>query len=228
MEEKHYKQQSVFMNQDILDSWSYRVTSAVFNAVTHGIGLILAIIATIFLVMKGVQTGGSLEIVAYLIYGLSMCLLYFNSMMYHSLSFTAVAPLFKFFDHSSIYFLIAGTYTPFTLIAIQGALGWTVFILEWVLALTGFIGEITGSAFIKKYSLWFYLGMGWLAIITLIPLIRNVAFPGLIYLVIGGILYSIGTYFYKYDDKVAYYHVLWHIFVMLASASMFVAIFFYL
>ncbi|MCI5775545.1 MAG: hemolysin III family protein [Aerococcus sp.] len=216
------------MNQKILDSSAYRITSAVFNAVTHGIGLILSIIATVFLIMKGVATDSALEVVAYLIYGLSMCLLYFNSMMYHSLSFTAVAPLFKFFDHSSIYFLIAGTYTPFTLIAIQGPLGWTVFILEWALALTGFIGEITESPFIKKYSLWFYLGMGWLAIVTVVPLIHNVTLPALIYLAVGGILYSVGTYFYKYDDKVAYYHVLWHIFVMLASASMFISIYFYL
>ncbi|MDY4646963.1 MAG: hemolysin III family protein [Aerococcus suis] len=123
-------------------SRKYQITNEVLNAVTHGIGTILAIIGTVLLIFKAIQNESLLEINTYIIYGASMCFLYLASTLYHSFSFTRMAPIFKVIDHSSIFLLIAGTYTPFCLLAIGGKLGWFICISQWIIALAGVFMKI--------------------------------------------------------------------------------------
>lgn len=216
-----------FTDPDILSSRVYLISLDIFNAVTHGIGFILSIIGTWFLLKKGVHTGSIQNTIAYLIFGVSMCSMYFTSTIYHALYQTRLQPIFQFFDHSMIYILIAGSYTPFCLIALNNWIGWLIFGLEWLIAFVGIFGKFTGNPFIRRYSTWIYLLMGWLALVALPGVIQAVPRNGLLWVVAGGIFYSIGTIFYANDKKFAYFHVAWHLFVMLGSACIFLAILFY-
>lgn len=213
-------------NQTLPFSRHYYITNEILNAVTHGIGFILSIIATIFLIYKGVQHDSPLEIAAYAIYGLSMCLLYLASTLYHSLTFTKAAGFLKIIDHSSIFLLIAGTYTPFCLIAVQGKLGWSIFIIEWLIAISGIAAKIFFFERTKKISTLIYILMGWFVIFALDEVVAAVGAAGVAWMIAGGLAYTIGTFFYSHHQR-RYWHVIWHLFVLLGSASMFFAIWLY-
>lgn len=218
----------IFSNPQTLNSSSYKIIREVFNAVTHGIGFILALVGTVFLFYKGYSNQNLTEIIAYMIYGISMMILFFNSTLYHSFYFTQVREVFKFLDHASIYLLIAGTYTPFALLVIGGRLGWLIVILEWGIAFIGIVAKAIQAKWIQKYSLLVYLLMGWLCLIAIRPFIQNYNLPGTLWLVAGGLLYSLGTIFYANDHKYAFFHVIWHLFVIAAAACMFISIYFYI
>ncbi|KAA9301691.1 hypothetical protein HMPREF2829_00290 [Aerococcus sp. HMSC072A12] len=217
-------QQNVFKDPEILQSKSYQITNEVFCAVSHGIGLILAIIACISLCFKAVRLESPVHLLAYLNFTLAMCMLYFNSTLYHSLKFTRVAPLFRIFDHCAIYLLIAGSYAPYCLLVLPTKIGWPIFILEWLIAACGIFLSLRASDRFKRWETWTYIAMGWLVLFTVKPLIDHFPLPGLVWTLIGGIAYTLGTYFYVKDDQVAYYHVAWHLFVMAGSACFFIAI----
>lgn len=203
-----------------------QVINEVLNAVTHGIGTLLSIVALVFLIMKGIQSNSSLHLTAYLIYGISMILLFLSSTLYHSFSFTRYHKVFRYIDHASIYLLIAGTYTPFCLIALNGTGANVLFFTVWGIALVGVIFKIFFVGKLNRLSTFLYLGMGWLAIFMIRPLYQTLDMGGLWLLILGGLFYSLGTIFYS-NKKFGYMHVIWHLFVLAGAASHYFAILLY-
>lgn len=204
----------------------YLIRSEVLNAVTHGIGVILSIIGLVFLLMKGSQSGSTIELASYIVYGASLILLYLCSTLYHSLSFTRVRKLFKILDHSSIYVLIAGTYTPFCLVTISGTLGWVMFAIIWSIAIAGIVFKSIAIDKFPNISTLIYIGMGLICVFTLKPLYEGLGAQGLYLMIAGGASYIVGTIFYSLRT-VKYMHVVWHLFVLLGTGFMFFSIFLY-
>lgn len=204
----------------------YTIKEEKLNALTHGIGTILALTALILLVTFASIYGGLLHIISFSIYGTTLVLLYLTSTLYHSFRSQRIKDILKILDHSAIYLLIAGTYTPFTLITIQGPVGWTVFGLVWGLALIGICLKIFLVKKHKILSTIFYILMGWMVIFAARPLIANLSFNGMAWLLAGGLLYTSGTFFYIRKKKI-YNHAIWHLFVLAGSFCHFCAIFFY-
>lgn len=207
-------------------SKKYLIRNEVLNAVTHGIGVLLSIAGLVLLLMKGSQNGSTLELASYIVYGSSLILLYLCSTLYHSLSFTKVRKLFKIFDHSSIYVLIAGTYTPYCLVAIGGTLGWVMFSIIWLIAVAGIVFKSVAVDKLPNVSTLIYIAMGLICVFTFKPLYEGLGAQGLYLLVAGGAAYIIGTIFYSLRN-VKYMHVVWHLFVLLGTGFMFLSILFY-
>lgn len=196
-----------------------------WNAISHGIGFALAIPALVFLILKGAQSGKAIQVVSYTIFGASMLLLFLMSTLLHRMP-VKVKKLFSILDHSAIYVLIAGTYTPFALISLQGALGWTLFGIIWGLAVLGILFKVF---FIHRYefvSLIFYIVMGWLIVIAIKPLIQSITMQGFLLLLSGGLLYTVGAIFYAWR-RIPYNHAIWHLFVIAGSVCMYFSIYLY-
>lgn len=208
-------------------SKKYLVTNEVLNAVTHGIGVGLSIAGLIVLILKGVKSGSTLELVSYCIFGSSLILLYLCSTLYHSLIFTRAKKVFKIFDHSSIYVLIAGSYTPLCLITIGGAKGWTLFTVVWVIAFLGIIYKSIWIENFKNISTLLYIGMGWLCLVAIRELYYGLGVNGFGLLLAGGLAFTIGAAFYSMRS-VKYMHVLWHLFVMSGTAFIYFSILLYI
>lgn len=197
------------------------------NAITHGIGVLLSIAALVILIVNSTIYGNAWHIVSFTLFGGTMVLLYICSTMLHSFPAGKAKDLFEIFDHSAIYFFIAGTYTPFVFIIIKGWIGWTIFGIVWGLAIGGTIFK---SFFVKKYVLYstlLYLVMGWMLIFAWEPLINNLHPNGLILLAVGGILYTVGAIFYVWRGF-KYHHAIWHLFVLAACIMHFFCVLFYL
>lgn len=201
-----------------------RVLAEVLNAVTHGIAVILGIIGTVYLILKGINLLNPTAIVAYSIYGSSMILLFLNSTLYHSLTFTKFRNLFQKLDHAAIYLLIAGTYTPYLMVSIGGVFGYFILALIWIVAIAGIIFEVVAIDKWPKLSTFLYLAMGWFSLILIKPLLDNIHHWGVILLALGGVAYSIGTIFYKQKHN-KWMHVIWHLFVMAGAMFMFYSIY---
>ncbi|NEW62902.1 hemolysin III family protein [Granulicatella sp. zg-ZJ] len=197
----------------------------IFNATTHGIGTLLGIIGLIFLIVKGIHIS-TLNIISYTIYGVTLILLFLFSTLYHSLSFTKAKKIMRVFDHSAIYLLIAGSYTPYCLLAVKGTQGWLMCFIIWIIALIGIIVKCFNIGKNVLLSSILYLGMGWLSLLLIVPLYQAIGFNGILLLVLGGISYSIGTIFYNMK-KIEFMHVIWHLFVMLGAGFMYFSIFLY-
>lgn len=204
----------------------YTFREELAHGITHGIGAGLAIVGLVFLLIVAVRHGNVVHIVSAAIYGSSLILLYLASTLYHLLPGPRCKKIFQQLDHSMIYILIAGTYTPLTLVSLRGGWGWTLFGLVWGMAILGLAMEIVLRRKIKWISLVLYLSMGWLIVIAAKPLIASLAPAGLALLVIGGLLYSLGVIFYVWE-KLSYHHAIWHVFVMAGSAAHFFTILFY-
>lgn len=210
-------------------SRKYLIVNEILNAITHGIGAILSIVGLVFLIFKGIDMGSNLSIAAYAIYGGMLILLFLSSTLFHSLIFTKAKKVFQVFDHSSIYLLIAGSYTPFCLLSIKGHMGWTLCILIWLLAVGGIVYKALTLYKQKKVSnasTVLYIIMGWLCVIAAEPLCKALGLYGTILLVAGGVAYTVGTIFYSLK-KVKFMHVVWHLFVMLGAGLMYFSILFY-
>lgn len=195
----------------------------VANAIIHGIGAIFSIAALVILIVSSVMHGTAWHVVSFTLFGSSMILLYLSSTLVHSFPAGPVKDFFEIMDHSAIYFFIAGTYTPFLFIAIQGALGWTLFGIVWGLAIAGTVFK---AFFVKRFlhtSTLLYVVMGWLMVFGWKPLLENVSTQGLILLAIGGILYTVGAVFYVWRGF-TYHHAVWHVFVLAASILHFFAV----
>jgi len=206
---------------------TYPRREEVANAITHGIGAMLSLAGLVLLIVFSSLKGTAWHIVSFTIYGVSMLLLYVCSTLVHSFKEGKVKDLFEFFDHSSIYLFIAGTYTPLMLVAIRGPLGWSLFGVVWGIAL---LGVLFKAFFVKRFlfmSTIFYLIMGWLIVAAWGPLTAAVPQPGIVLLVVGGILYSLGTIFYVWRIF-PYHHAIWHLFVLAGSITHFLAILLYL
>ena len=192
---------------------NYTRGEEITNAILHGIGLGLAIAALVILLVLGNRHGNVWHIVAYSIYGSSLIMLYLSSTLYHSFPEGKGKNILRIIDHSSIFLLIAGTYTPLTLILLRGNWGWTIFALVWGIALIGILLKIIYINKLKYFSTLLYLIMGWLVILVIKPLLAVINKPGLIFLIIGGLLYTSGIFFYS-CEKIKYNHAIWHLFVL--------------
>lgn len=198
----------------------------VMNAVTHGIGTLLAVAGLVLLTVFASLYGEIWHVVSFSIYGTTLVLLYLASTLYHSFTNERLKFIFKILDHSAIYLLIAGTYTPFTLVPLHGVLGWTVFGVVWGLAILGIILKVFYAGQFKTASTICYILMGWFILIAIKPLIATVPMIGIIWLIVGGLLYTLGSIFYLWD-KIPYNHAIWHLFVLAGSIAHFIAVFFY-
>lgn len=198
-----------------------------FNAYSHLFGTVLAIIGTVLLLVQSARIGSTALIVSAAIYGASLILLYGGSTLYHSIRSPRTKAVLQKFDHCAIYILIAGSYTPFALNTLSGAWGWTLFGLSWGLALFGIVQELTLGRKTRLLSLILYVLMGWLVLIAVYPLVRSLPLPGLLWLVAGGLAYSIGIYWFVNDEKINHGHGIWHIFVLAGSILQFVCVYVY-
>ncbi len=194
------------------------------NSVSHGIGTLAAAAGVPVLIMAALQHGGVASVVGMSLFAASLLLLYLSSTLYHALPPNRAKQIFQMFDHIAIFLLIAGTYTPFTLGVLRGAWGWTLFGLVWGLALVGIIFKILTGVRYPALSTTLYLGMGWLVIIAIKPLLQNMPVWGLFWLAAGGLAYSVGVLFYVLDDRVRYSHFIWHLFVLAGSSCHFIAV----
>ncbi len=205
----------------------YTPTEEIFHGITHGIGAALSIAGLVILVVLAVQMGDVWRIVSFSIYGGSLTLLYLASTLYHSFQDERLKRFFRHFDHLSIFLLIAGTYTPVTLISLRGAWGWTLFALIWGFAVSGIVYELLFLGRYKWITMSIYLGMGWLAVVAIKPMLTMVPRGLFWWLLAGGLCYTGGVFFYA-REKMRYHHVLWHLFVLFGSACHFLGFFFYL
>lgn len=195
-----------------------------FNSISHLVGVTAAMAGTVCLIVIAAQQGDPWKVVSFSIYGASLILLYLFSTLYHSLPHTGKA-LFQKLDHLAIYFLIAGTYTPFALVTLRGPWGWLIFGLVWGLAVFGIVLEVLMSKGPRIVPVVIYLVMGWVIVIALKPLLHSLPSAGVIWLVSGGLFYTSGLYFYIRDEKVPHFHGIWHLFVIAGSLCHYVTIF---
>ena len=197
------------------------------NSISHGAGLIAALVGTPFLVMHAVRHGDAGSIAGSCIFAASMVLLYLASTLYHSLPAGKAKRMFRIIEHSAIFLLIAGTYTPFTLGVLRGGWGWTLLGLVWGLALAGVILKIFDRMSHPIISTGLYLLMGWLIVIAADPMLVRVPLPGLLWLVAGGVAYTAGVAFFVTDTRLRYGHFIWHLFVMAGTACHYFAVLWY-
>lgn len=205
---------------------NYAPKEELWNVITHGLGLLLSLAGLTLLVVFSSLYETVWHIVSFSIYGTSLVLLYLASTSFHLARKPKRRLRLNVFDHSAIYLLIAGTYTPLMLVTLRGPWGWSIFGVIWGLALVGIVFKIFFAGRFDKVSTITYVVMGWLALIAIYPLVTNLSAPGLIWLLIGGIFYTIGAIFYL-KHRIPFNHTIFHVFVLLGSISHFVCIFFY-
>ena len=198
-----------------------------FNGISHLIGAALALAGMVVLVVLASLQGDLWKIVSFSIYGASLFLLYTLSTLYHSLRGRA-KQIFRKLDHVAIYLLIAGTYTPFTLVTLRGAWGWTLFGIIWSLAIVGIIVDSLHKEGSRVIQMVIYLLMGWLILVAMYPLVQALPKGGLALLVLGGVFYTSGMIFYALDDRMNHAHGIWHLFVLAGSISHYLAVFLYI
>jgi len=194
-----------------------------FNGYTHLCGALLATAGAVVLVVLASLKGDPWRITAFAVYGASLVLLYTASTLYHSTRGRAKA-IFRKIDHAAIYLLIAGTYTPFALVTLNGTWGWTLFGMVWGLAAVGIAQELLFARGSRALSLVIYLVMGWSAIAAVVPLVESLGWTGLAWLAAGGVIYTVGIVFYVFDKKVRHFHGIWHLFVLGGSAVHYTAV----
>lgn len=196
------------------------------NSITHGTGVLLSIAALILLIVFSSTYGSTGHVVSCTIFGITLILLYTASTLYHSFQKPQIKNVLKVIDHSCIYLLIAGTYTPFLLVTLRGTLGWTMFAVVWCLAITGVVFKIFFVHRFKVISTIAYLFMGWLVVFAIKPLIVSMPAGGIVWLFAGGLAYSLGVIFYVWE-KLPFNHSIWHMFVLTGSTCHFFAVLFY-
>lgn len=196
------------------------------NIISHAIGFMLSIIALILLLIHATAFGGVWHIVSVSIFGGSLIVLYAASTLYHSAKQQELRNRLKIFDHSAIYVLIAGTYTPFTLITLDSTIGWVIFGISWGMALIGIILKLFFTGKYKLISTLMYILMGWMIVFAIKPLIDSLPLDGLHWLIAGGVSYTIGAVLYSIK-KIKFNHAIFHIFVLIGSFCHFYSVFFY-
>ena len=196
------------------------------NILSHAAGLLLSMVAIVLLVTRASHFGNAWHIVSVAIFGASLIALYAASTTYHSATRAELRARLRVIDHATIYILIAGTYTPFTLITLNGAVGWTIFAVSWGMAIIGIILKLFFTGRFNLVSTLMYVFMGWIIIFAVKPLIANLSPEGLFWLVAGGLSYTIGAIIYSIK-KVPLNHAIFHLFVLGGSICHFVAVYFY-
>jgi len=205
---------------------SYTPLEEKININSHTIGFILSLIASVLLVTHASLHGNVWHVVSFSIFGASLIVLYVASTCYHCARKPELRSRLRIIDHASIYVLIAGTYTPFTLVTLKGPIGWLIFVITWGMAVTGIILKLFFTGKYKLISTLMYVFMGWIIIFAIKPLINNFPLEGLLWLIAGGMAYTIGAIAYSMK-KIKFNHAIFHIFVFIGSFSHFVAVFFY-
>jgi len=200
----------------------YSLGEELANSITHGVGAVLSLVGLTVLIVLAAIYGDAWRVVSFSIYGLTSIILYLISTLYHSFPQPRVKRIFRTLDHAAIYLLIAGTYTPFMLIAVRGALGWTLLAVVWGLAVLGVIWKLFFMGRLKYIATGAYLLMGWIAVLAIKPMLASLSTAGISLIVAGGILYSLGVIFYVWR-KLPYNHAIWHVFVLVASICHFFA-----
>jgi len=204
----------------------FSLTEEIWHAITHGVGFFLSIAALVLLIVFSVSSGSAIHVVAASIYGTSLIILFGSSTLYHALTHHRAKQLLQRFDHAAIYLLIAGSYTPIMLITIGGVWGWTLFSIEWGIAVIGVILKFVYPGRFETLSLIAYVLMGWLIIMVFGEFKANMAPIGFWLMVAGGVAYTGGIFFYL-KDRVSYFHAVWHAFVMAGAILQFFAILLY-
>lgn len=214
----------------MISVYPYRVTTdfptfraELSNVITHGFGFLASVAGLVLLVVYAGLYGGAREITASALYGASLVVLYLASTVYHSVRTPRARKITRIIDHVAIYVLIAGTYTPFALITLRGTWGWSLFGVAWGLALLGVIYEIFFCGRFKIFSVLVYLGMGWMVIFAIKPLVSSLPLAGVLWLAAGGLAYSLGTIFYAWKS-LPHHHAIWHLFVLGGSVCHYVAV----
>ncbi|MDJ1472331.1 hemolysin III family protein [Cytophagaceae bacterium DM2B3-1] len=206
--------------------YTQSVIEEIANSITHGIGTLLSIAGLVILIVAACLKGDVWHVVSFAVFGSCLVLLYLASTLYHSFQSEKVKNIFRVMDHSAIYLLIAGSYTPFTLTLLRGGWGWSLFGIVWGLALGGIVFKLF---FVNKFNVLstiIYLMMGWMIVVAAKPLINTLPVNGLYFLLAGGASYSLGTIFYLWE-KLRFHHAIWHLFVLLGSVCHFFAVLLY-
>jgi len=211
--------------QDTYKLDTYKLGDILANAITHGIGAGLAIAGAAYLITVSTR-GSALVVVSCSVFSATLVLVYLCSTLYHSLVRTRARHVFHVLDHASIYLLIAGTYTPFALVSLHGWAGWTIFGVEWALAVAGVIFKSFAVGRHEVASALVYLAQGWMAVLVVVPLVHAIGWGGLAWMGAGGVAYTLGIVFFALD-RLKYFHATWHIFVLAGSVAHFFAILFY-
>lgn len=204
----------------------YSLREEIANALTHGIGALLSLIGLVVMVLLAVWSGDPWKIVSSAVFGASMIALYAASTLYHAVPAPKLKLLFRKLDHSAIYLLIAGTYTPFLLVSMRGAWGWSLFGVLWGAAVVGCAFKAFHVGKWDKLSTAMYLAMGWAVLVALKPAIEAVPLGGMVLMALGGLAYSAGVFFYV-SDRIPYNHAIWHGFVLAGTAFHYFGVVFY-
>ncbi len=203
----------------------YSLGEEIANSITHGVGIVLGIVGLAVLTAFASVYGNARHIVAASVFGAAMIVMYTASTLYHSITHPRAKRILRVFDHAAIFVLIAGTYTPFTLVTLKGPPGWVLFGVVWGLAAVGILMQIVSLERLSFLSLFLYLGMGWAVIFAIKPLLATLPSGGLVLLVLGGLAYTVGVIFYVWRRP--YFHAIWHGFVLTGTAFHYFAILLY-
>ena len=201
------------------------------NSILHGLGAMLAVAGLVLLVLKGKGylnngTNDVLALTSYIIFTVTLISMFLASTLYHAIQHTGAKKIFRIIDHSAIYLLIAGTYTPFCLLALKGLWGWSLFAFEWALAITGVVLYSVNCKSFKKIELVVYMLMGWAIVISWFRLVPAISFTSLVFLISGGLAYTLGIFWYSRKHRGA--HVIWHVFVLAGAVGHWLSIWFML
>ncbi len=202
----------------------YSVGEEIAHTITHGLGALLSIAGLVCLIVFSNRNGNVWHITSCSIYGATLILCYTASTLYHGIPIPRLKPLLRQIDHAMIFLLIAGTYTPFALVCLRDSWGWPLLSLVWAVAILGVIRELSKKE--RKLSLVLYLGLGWLAVAAIKPLIGRIEMGGLVLLMVGGLFYTVGVLFYV-RKRMPYHHAIWHLFVLAGSVCQFLSVFLY-
>jgi hemolysin III len=204
---------------------SQTIGEEIANSVTHGVAAAMSIAALVILVVFAALRGNAWHVVSCTVFGVTLILLYLASTLYHALPPGKAKQVFRILDHASIYLLIAGTYTPFTLVTLRGPWGWSIFGVVWTLAVAGVVFQSLLIGRLPALSTTVYVLMGWVVVIAARPLIHALPWGGLLWMLAGGLAYTLGVYFFASKTKFA--HMVWHLFVIAGSLCHFFAVLFY-
>ncbi|MBC8748863.1 hemolysin III [Paraburkholderia sp. WC7.3g] len=194
------------------------------NSITHLVGAVLSVVGLAALVTMGALAGDAYKVVSFSVYGAMLFVLYAISTLYHSVGHPRLKAILQKCDHSAIYLLIAGSYTPFALVTLRGPWGWSLFGVSWGLAALGIVQELTLGRRTRSVSMVLYVLMGWLALVAVHPLVQALPAAGTAWLVAGGVIYSAGIYFFINDERIRHGHGIWHLFVLAGSLCQFVSV----
>src|ERR1700742_1029745 len=202
------------------------VVEELANSITHGIGLALSVAGFVVLLVLSITKGNTWHIIGCSVFGITLILSYLASTLYHSLHRSNFTHVLQILDHSAIYLLIAGTYTPFTLVSLRGVWGWTLFGLVWTFAITGIIFKFIHGDRFKVLSTIGYVALGWVAVIAIKPLFAAVPIGGMAWILAGGLFYTVGVIFFAWK-RLPFSHAVWHVFVMAGSICHYIAVLLY-